>query len=86
MLGETQNQISFTRAALSTGGREKTNFLSVPIFGALVRTPTQFWLDMLPISLYTAKKSACNTSYASRRSPVRQNPMNLVVKLWHHHH
>ena len=29
MLGETQNQFSFTRVALSTGGREKTNFLSV---------------------------------------------------------
>jgi len=29
MLGETKNQFSLTRAALSTGGRAKSNFLSV---------------------------------------------------------
>jgi|GEM_PF-4909156 len=29
MLGETKNQFSLTRAALSTGGRAKSNFLSL---------------------------------------------------------
>ena len=29
MLGETKNQFSLTRAALSTGGRAKSDFLSV---------------------------------------------------------
>jgi hypothetical protein len=29
MLGETKNQFSLTRAALSTGGRAKSKFLSV---------------------------------------------------------
>src|SRR6185369_11544190 len=29
MLGETENQFSLTRAALSTGGRAKSKFLSV---------------------------------------------------------
>jgi adenylate cyclase len=29
MLGETKNQFSLTRAALSTGGRAKSNFLTV---------------------------------------------------------
>jgi hypothetical protein len=70
MLGEPENQFSLTRAALSTGGRAKSKFLSVHIQKNL-----QLLASLVKLNLHTQSKVMKDPS-------LRRTTVQSVVWLW----